>query len=111
MKKNNQMKNGDKVRRLNQQLRSVSLVFILLMFSITQLSAESYVQSKKLSIDITDAPLLSLFTEIENKSEFHFFYDNSDVDTSRKVSLTVRNSDIENILDIVFKESDIIAGI
>lgn len=107
MKKNNQMKSEDKVRSLSKKIQSVSLIFILLMFSSGHLFAESYVQSKKLSIDITDTPLLSLFTEIENKSEFHFFYDNSDVDTSRKVSLTVTNSHIDEILDILFKESDI----
>lgn len=107
MKKNSKNKQRLKVKSLDRLLCCVSLVVILLMLPTIQLFAESYVQSKKMTIKITNKPLIALFNEIENNSEFHFFYDTNEVDVSRKVSLSVNNSTIDKILDIVFKDSGI----
>ena len=44
---------------------------------------------------------------IENKSEYHFFYNSKLVNVDRKVTLAVDNKDIFTVLDILFKNSNI----
>ena len=83
-------------RRLifSKLLTCLSSIIILFLLSAVQLSAESYVQSKKLTISKTSQSLMKIFNEIEENSEFHFFYDNDEIDVTRKVSISVYNSTI-----------------
>ncbi len=88
-------------------IRNLLLFCFLTTFSITQLYAKDYAQSKKISINVNDATFASIFKEIEEKSEFYFFYDDNEIDVSRKVSLSINKSDIHEILNILFDGSEI----
>jgi hypothetical protein len=88
-------------------IRTMKLTCLLLTFALIQVSAETYSQTKKLTLNFKDAPLAILFQEIEKSSEFHFFYDSSGLDLTRKVTISVEESGIEDVLETLFGNLDI----
>jgi TonB-dependent starch-binding outer membrane protein SusC len=92
---------------LTKWIRMMKLTCLLLTIALVQVSAETYSQTKKLTLNLKDAPLAVLFEEIEKTSEFNFFYDSSGLDLSQKVTVTVEDSNIETVLDMLFSDSDI----
>lgn len=92
---------------LTKWIKIMKLTCLLLTFALLQVSAETYSQTKKLTLNLKDAPLAVLFEEIEKTSEFNFFYDSSGLDLSQKVTVTVEDSNIEAVLNMLFTDSDI----
>ena len=80
---------------------------LLLMIALVQVSALTYSQSIKLTLNMKDATLSDVFKEIENTSEFRFFYDSKKIDPSTEVTVKTKNSTIENVLNDIFNKSDI----
>lgn len=83
------------------------ITFFLFFAGLLQVSAASYAQVTKLSLNMTNVTLTEVFEKIEEQSEFRFFYDNSQVDLSQKVSIDITNRKIENVLDEVCKNTNI----
>lgn len=81
--------------------------FILFFVGLLQVSAASYAQITKLNLKIADASLVEVFERIEAQSEFRFFYDNAQIDLKQRVSLDMKNSKIEDVLNDVFKSTHI----
>ncbi|MDR1098250.1 MAG: TonB-dependent receptor [Tannerella sp.] len=82
----------------------MKLTFILLIISFMQLSANAYAQQTKLFVSVKNEPLENVFRDIEEQSEFLFFYNAKDIDKNEKISLDKQNSSIEDILkDIASK--------
>ncbi|WP_072999033.1 TonB-dependent receptor [Mariniphaga anaerophila] len=85
----------------------MKLTSLLFIFALIQVSAETYSQTARLTLNMEDASLATLFEEIEKTSDFHFFYDSSSLDLSQKMTITVEDSNIETVLDKLFGESGI----
>ncbi len=83
-------------------LMKLSLFFLCLsVFSV--MANESYSQVTKLSLEMRDASLKNVLTQIEEQSEFHFFYSEDVIDADRKVSVDFQNINIEIILNEIFE--------
>ncbi|WP_167618749.1 TonB-dependent receptor [Maribellus sediminis] len=80
----------------------MKITCLLLLVAIVQVSASTYAQSTKLTLDMKNAKLSELFEEIENSSEFHFFYDSNEIDLTREVSIHTDKSTIADILTEAF---------
>ena len=63
------------------------ITFFLFFVGLLQVSAAGYSQVTKLSLKLTNVPLVEVFENIESQSEFRFFYDNSQIDLKQKVSV------------------------
>ncbi|WP_321330662.1 TonB-dependent receptor [uncultured Bacteroides sp.] len=63
----------------------------------------SYAQKTTLNIALTDRTVDEVLTEIEQGTEFLFFYNNKQVDVKRRVSVRAINKNIFKVLDDVFK--------
>ena len=84
------------------------LSILMLFVSIGLVFAEnSYSQSTLLSLDIKNQTVQNVLDEIEKQSEFHFFYNNKQVNTSRIVSIKSSNKNVFSILNELFKGTDI----
>ncbi len=78
------------------------LVFILLLsLSVTVVRA----QNSGITLNMQDATVAQVMKAIEDQSHYVFLYKN--LDTSRKVSVNIRNKRIDEVLDIVFKDLNI----
>ena len=87
----------------SQKIRKLfELVFILLLsLSVTVVRA----QNSGITLNMQDATVAQVMKAIENQSHYVFLYKN--LDTSRKVSVNIRNKRIDEVLDIVFKDLNI----
>ncbi|MEY8485651.1 TonB-dependent receptor [uncultured Parabacteroides sp.] len=84
------------------------LSILMLFVSIGLVFAEnSYSQSTLLSLDIKNQTVQNVLDEIEKQSDFHFFYNNKQVNTSRIVSIKSSNKNVFSILEELFKGTDI----
>ncbi|NQU53735.1 MAG: carboxypeptidase-like regulatory domain-containing protein [Bacteroidetes bacterium] len=100
--------NGEgRIPRLIKLLRVMKITCLLLMIALVQVSASTYSQSTKLTLNLKNVALSEVFEEIEKTSEFRFFYDSQEIDPSTEVSVKTKDSNIEKILNDVFNKSDV----
>ena len=64
-------------------------------------AVESYAQNARLSLNVEEETVANILQQIENASDFDFFYNNSHVDLDRRVSITAQNSDIFIVAELV----------
>ncbi|MCK0136809.1 SusC/RagA family TonB-linked outer membrane protein [Arenibacter sp. S6351L] len=85
----------------------MKLTVLLTIVSLFQIQANSYSQGKKISLDISNAPLETIIQEIEAASEFKFLINRNDVDLNRKVTIKVENKKISIILSELFQNTEV----
>ncbi len=83
------------------------LTLMLLFLSLLRINASTYSQNTKISLDIKNATIEEVFDLIKQKTEFKFFFKNSEIDLNRKVSFKSRKQKLDYILDVIFKNSDV----
>src|SRR5690606_16803444 len=82
--------------------RIMKVFFICLMLSIgVCFSNNSYTQSTRLSLSLTNKTVKQVFSEIERKSELVFFYQDDVIDVNEKVTVNTQNATIEQVLNQV----------
>ncbi len=86
-------------------LMVMKITFVLLLVGLMQVSASTYSQNTKLTLNLKNVKIAELFEEIEKNSEFRFFYDSSEIDLSKKVTVDMKKSNIEQILNVAFLET------
>jgi len=86
----------------------MKITALLLLVALFQLSAKNaYSQKGKISINMEDATIESIFNEIERQTDFNILYKNSTLDTSRKVTIKADKVKIEDLMDLVLKETNV----
>ncbi len=81
-------------------------VFIATIF-LTQVSATVYSHNEKFTIQTQNTTMRDLFHEIEQQSEFRFFYNDVLTNVDKKISLDVKNKKIDEIMNLVLANSGI----
>lgn len=89
----------------------VKFLFLLLIASFFQVNASNYSQTMKFSFEMKNAKVEDVLHQIEENSDFRFFYQREQVNVERKVNLNVKNLGIEAILLQLFKEQEVIFDI
>jgi len=102
MKKTNICNGGNCMPHFKKLIKTMKITCLLLLVAIVQVSASTYAQSTKLTLDMKNGKLSELFKEIENSSEFRFFYDSNEIDLSREVTIHSDKSTIAEILSEAF---------
>ncbi|QGY43659.1 SusC/RagA family TonB-linked outer membrane protein [Maribellus comscasis] len=80
-------------------MRITGFLIFILTFNV---SASVWSQNTKMNVKVENSTLQELFTQIENKSNYRFFYNNEDIDVNRKVTIKMENKSIGNILEAAF---------
>jgi TonB-linked SusC/RagA family outer membrane protein len=75
--------------------------------ALLQVSANSYSQTKKLTLVGKNLTLEKVFELIEDQSEFSFLYNLKQVDLSKEVDVDFKNEQVEKILNHVLEGSNI----
>lgn len=87
-------------------IRIMKIYSLLICITISKLfSFNTY--SQNISISLEEVTLQMAIEEIEQKSEFRFFYNNNLVDISRKVSLVATNERVKKVLYGLFDNTNI----
>lgn len=78
---------------------SVIMLFICVGLAY---ASDSYSQNVLLNIDVNNKSVQEVLDEIEKQSDFHFFYNNKQVNTSRIVSIKSKQKNVFNVLEQLF---------
>ncbi len=106
------MKKRFKLRNITNRLPKISLKMKLTVFlslvSLFQIHANTYSQSKKITLDMPNATVAKVIQEIESLSDFKFLLNRKDVDLGREVSIIVEKQKIANVLTELFAGTDVV---
>ncbi|MGB8492702.1 MAG: SusC/RagA family TonB-linked outer membrane protein, partial [Bacteroidales bacterium] len=84
------------------------IAIVLFILGILQAHAnDAYSQKTKLTLNFSDAQLITVLDKIENESKYFFLYNEKLLDTERKVSIDEKDQLISVILDELFKSTDV----
>ncbi len=83
------------------------LTLALFLFGLVSVSAATYSQNTKLSISLKNNNIVELIKEIEQKSEFYFFYKKEELKDVKNISVDFENATVMEILDKVIEDSDL----
>lgn len=91
----------------SKKLLTMKLILLILTIGFTNISATVYSQMTKFSLQAENRPIVEVLQEIEQNSNFRFFYIREHVDVERRVTIKANNARVEEILDDIFKNQDI----
>ncbi len=92
---------------LQKLVFKMKLTILILFVGLMQVSASVYSQANKLSFGMNDREIIDVLKEIEEISEYRFFFQDEQVDVNRRVSVNVENGTIEEILKTLFEGQEI----
>jgi TonB-linked SusC/RagA family outer membrane protein len=88
-------------RLVIQTLLAMKLSVLIVLVTALQVSARGYTQ--QISLSEKNASLEKIFRSIEKQTSYVFFFDYKLMDKSNKVTISVRNAPLENVLAACFK--------
>ena len=89
-------------RKLIFAMKLTILVFFL---GLMGLSASTYSQKTKLSIDLQNVSIMEVLKSIESQTEFVFIYENDALKLDKRVSIKINNSSVDKILTEILKDT------
>jgi len=81
-------------------------IFLLFAFMLN-VTATVYSQVGKVSLQSEDQEIADVLREIEEKTEYSFFYQREQIDVTRKVSVQVEEQSVKSVLDQIFEGKSI----
>ena len=101
MKKNSTERNAISFLNINS-FRKMKLILLFISFCFFQLYAiNGYAQNTKISLELTSVTLSEAIKVIEEKTPFVFFFNNSEIDMSKQVSLNLKDASIKEVLNLL----------
>ena len=83
----------------------INCIFLLFVGNCIIAAGTAYSQEAVLTLEIHNKSLKDVFRQIEDQSEFIFFYNEEAVDLHRNVDITVKEETIKQVLDKILDES------
>lgn len=81
-------------------------VFFLFIGIVININSVAYSQSDLFSLSVNDKSIKDVFHEIENRSDYIFFYYDDAIDVNRRVTIRLTDKPINEILDAVFESTN-----
>ena len=109
MKKNCGM-NGLALKKLwaSKTFLSMRLTFYVLLLAVIQgFAVNSYSQVTKLNLNFENSSVREVLSQIEDQSEFYFLYNSKIIDVERKVNVNLKNKKIDQVLNILFEDTNV----
>lgn len=79
-------------------------LWICLLLGVTIVNAQN-VLSKKVTLNLKDAPIIEVLLEIQKQTEVNFAYEKTQLEQLKPVTLSVKQMSLEEILKIVLKDT------
>lgn len=86
-------------------LLTMKLVFIFLLGSLMTVHASSYSQNSKLNLDLKKASIRSVLNEIEEQTNYYFFFNEEEFDVDKKVSVSLKDASVGHVLESILQNS------
>ena len=99
---------GNYYPQVRKIVRLMKLTILFVMLVIGQaLAIDSYSQETRLSLNMKNTTVKEALLQIEKNSEFFFLYSNKLIDVDRRISLNLADKKINEILDEIFRNTDV----
>jgi len=82
-------------------------VFFLLLFAAQTFATATYSQETRLTLKMQGAKLIDVLDKIEGESEFFFLFNQKLLDVERKITIDVKNENIDKILNGIFASTNV----
>ena len=82
-------------------------IFLIALASLQTFALSNYAQTKKIDMKIEKASIVKVLEKIEDETEFFFFYNNQVVNLDKQVSIDVKGKTIDQLLDVVFTNTNV----
>ena len=94
-------------RRWQKLILIMKLTLMIMIVCMMQVSASVYSQSAKFSFDFNNKQIRDVLKEIEEQSDYRFFYQEEQVDVDREVNLRFSDKSVEEILQDLFENKGV----
>ncbi len=94
-------------RRMKKMLFVMKLTILSFFFGLMSLSASTYSQNKKITLDMRGVNLIDVFKQIESQSEFVFIYKNEAINRGNKIDVKAEQSTVDKILEEILQDSGV----
>jgi len=85
----------------------MKLTMFMMAITLVHTTAAVYSQTARLTLTGKNIPLAEVFRQIEEQSEFSFFYNVRQVDLDKRVDVNFENQLVEKILGEVLSETNL----
>jgi len=85
----------------------MKLTTLFIILGLLHASANSYSQNARISLELKNAELREVITEIQKQTEFTFFYSPEDVKKVMNLDVKVKEAKLHEILDECLKDTDL----
>ncbi len=85
----------------------MKLTYILFIATFFQSYASLHGQINKVTLKMENTSVKKIFNSIENKTGYRFLYKKNNIDVNRKTSVFALNKPVKEVLESIFKDSDI----
>ncbi len=103
--KKTQLTNEKQVLRKDFKWKSLFLVCLaLLFFQAFSVSANANVLHAKISLNLKNVPLKTVLQEIEEQTDYSFYYNENQINSRKIVSIEAEEQEVEVILDTVLSD-------
>jgi len=104
----NSHERGTNVGRFFPKLiRIMKLTFILLTLFTLHVTATVYSQGTKITLNMENVSIKEVLQKIESQTDFRFIYENEKINLDKKISIAVKEKNVETILDQIFDNEKI----
>jgi TonB-dependent starch-binding outer membrane protein SusC len=87
---------------LTKTLRIMKITAVILLSACLAASANGH--SQKVTLNLKDAPLEKVFNEIKKQTGYDFVYKSEVLERAGKVTVSVQNASLQQVLDLCFKD-------
>lgn len=76
----------------------MKLTFLFLVIGLLEVQASLRAQIKTVDLDVKGMTLTDVFNELSRQTDLDFFFSNRELDMNRKISISVKNADLTEVL-------------
>ena len=91
----------------NDILTIMRIFLFFICIGLSSVYANYSYSQTKIDIDVNDLTYEELFSKIQSKTEYIFFYKDDILDSDKRVSLKFTNATLSDILNIAFSDTDL----
>jgi TonB-linked SusC/RagA family outer membrane protein len=88
-------------------IRYMKLTIFFVLVGLMSVSGASYSQNTKLNLKVENASITDFFSKVEDVSEYYFFFKNDAINSSKKITVDVKDQPIDKVLDQVLSGTDL----
>lgn len=92
---------------LHEKKRLILLCLLVACTCQIHANSVSYANTAMFTVDAVNKKVSEVLAEIEEQSDFHFFYNSELVNVNRLVSVKAESKDVFTILDLLFRDTNI----